>query len=132
MLLKYCLLNTNMIVLRHAMFCIFMCRSMSRSINYLICFFINIFIAINHKIFLKQAHLFIWRFLSKVQSQTVAFFAIFSLVLVISVAYNKKPCTTVVILFILGILFISGSTGSEQTNEGTKVGDIANSIVNFN
>ena len=129
MLLKYCLLNTNMIVLRHAVFCIFMCRSMSRSINYIICFFINIFIAINHKIFLKQAHLFIWRFLSKVQSQTVAFFAIFSLVLVISVACNKKPRTTVIILFILGI---SGSTGSEQRNEGTKVGDIANSIVNFN
>ena len=58
-----------MILPRHARFCIIV--SMSKLFN-LFSIIIFIFIVINHIISLKQPHVFIWTFLSKVQPQDVA------------------------------------------------------------
>ena len=78
MLLKCCLLHIDMILPKHATFCIFVFMSASRSINYIILYdlsFIMIFnfIAINHIISGTQPHLLIWTLLSKVQPQSVSF-----------------------------------------------------------
>ena len=65
MLLKCCLFNIDMILLRHAIFCKFV--FLSASMHYIILSFIVIFnfIAITHISF-KQLHLLIWTILPKV------------------------------------------------------------------
>ena len=74
MSLQFGLLDIDLILPEHATFCILMSMPKSKSINFLIYFLIIIFIfiAIYYITSLKQRHLLIWNFLSKVQPQVVA------------------------------------------------------------
>ena len=73
MLLKNCLLHINMILPRHytLSICVYVYVSVFQ-LNNLFFIIIFVFIPINHIISIKQEHLFIWIFFSKVQPTGVA------------------------------------------------------------
>ena len=118
MLLRSCLLHTNMIVSRHAMFCTFVCRSTSRYINYIIYFSLTFSLKLIIKSFLNNHTCLLANFCQQFSLRLLLFCHFQSGFAYKSVAYNKNPCTTVVMLFILGI---SSSTENASGNKGMGV-----------
>ena len=99
MLLKCCLFNIDMILLRHAIFCKFV--FMSASMHYIILsFIVNFnFIAVTHIISLKQQHLLICTILPKVVTSGgclafAKFLANFSLALLVKMLLLNKRVIT--------------------------------------
>ena len=95
MLLKCYLLHIDIILPRHAIFCIFVSMSTSRSINCMIYFSLSFSVSLQlHIISLKQPHVFIWTFFVKSLASGCClafafFFANFNLVLLIKMFLIK-------------------------------------------